>query len=81
MIADYCLAGLMAPVYIGTTPYAFFLALPLIVVIAVVYKATKLEKIEFVSFVRESFLLFCSIVVFMVVAAIIIFAVMKLTIG
>jgi hypothetical protein len=81
MIADYCLAGFMAPVHIGTTPYAFFLALPLIAVIAVAYKATKMEKIEFMSFVRESFILFCSIVVFMIVAAIVIFTVMKLTIG
>ena len=81
MIADYCLAGFMAPVYIGTTAYAFFLALPLIAVIAVAYKATKMEKIEFVSFVRESVILFGSIVAFMIVAAIIIFAVMKLTIG
>jgi hypothetical protein len=78
---DYCLAGFMAPVYIGTTANAFFFALPLIAVIAVAYKATKIDKIEFVSFVRESFLLFCSIVVFMVVAAIVIFAVMKLVIG
>jgi hypothetical protein len=81
MIADYCLAGFMAPVYIGTTGYSFFLALPLIAVIAVAYKATKMEKIEFVSFVRESFVLFGSIVVFMIVAAIVIYAFMRLTIG
>jgi membrane protease YdiL (CAAX protease family) len=75
------LASFTSPVHIGTTPYAFLLALPLIAIIAVVYKATKLEKIELISFVRESFLLFGSIVVFMVLTAVCVFVFMKLTIG
>ena len=62
----YCLAGFMAPVYIGTTPKAFLLALPLIAVI---------------SFIRETSLLFGSILAFMVLAAIGIFIFMKLTVG
>jgi hypothetical protein len=78
---DCCLAGFMAPVYIGTTPKAFLLALPLLAVIAVVYKAIKMEKIEFMPFVRESFLLFGSILVFMIVTAAVIFAVMKIIVG
>ena len=77
----YCLAGFMLPVHIGTSPKAFLLALPLIAVIAIVYKATKMEKIELVSFVRETFLLFGSILVFMVLTAIGIFIFMKLTVG
>ncbi len=76
-----CLAGFMAPVHIGTTPLAFLLALPLIAVIAVVYKAIKLEEIKFVPFVWQVFLLFCSIIVFMVLTAIALFVFMKLTIG
>lgn len=71
----------MLPVHIGTSPKAFLLALPLIAVIAIVYKATKMEKIELVSFVRETFLLFGSILVFMVLTAIGIFIFMKLTVG
>jgi hypothetical protein len=78
---DCCLAGFMAPVHIGTTPLAFLLALPLIAVIAVVYKATKLEEIKFGPFVWQVFLLFCSIVVFMVLTAIALFVFIKLTIG
>ncbi|MFA5292620.1 MAG: hypothetical protein WC496_06245 [Phycisphaerae bacterium] len=78
---DYCLAGFMAPINIGTTPQAFLLALPLITVIAVVYKATKLEKITLVSFLRETVLLFGSILAFMVLTAIVIFLIMKLTVG
>ncbi|MBU1260929.1 MAG: hypothetical protein KJ757_06205 [Planctomycetes bacterium] len=78
---DYCLAGFMAPVYIGTTPQAFLLALPLIAVISVVYKATKMEEIKFAPFVWQVFLLFCSIIVFMVLTAIVLFVFMKLTVG
>jgi hypothetical protein len=71
----------MAPVHIGTTARAFLLALPLIAVIAIVYKATKLNEIKFVSFVREVFLLFGSILVFMIITAIVTFVIMKLAIG
>lgn len=78
---DYCLAGFMSPVYIGTTPQAFLLALPLIAVISIVYKATKIEEIKFLPFVWQVSLLFCSIVVFMVLTAIAIFVIMKLIIG
>ncbi len=76
-----CLAGFLAPVYIGTTPAAFLLALPLIAVIAVAYKAIKLEKLEVITFVRESSILFGSIVAFMVLTAVIIYAVMKVIVG
>lgn len=78
---DCCLAGFMTPVYIGTTPQAFLLALPLIAVISIVYKAIKMEEIKFAPFVWQVFLLFCSILVFMVLTAIAIFVVMKLTVG
>jgi hypothetical protein len=71
----------MAPVHIGTTARAFLLALPLIAVIAIVYKAIKLNEIKFVSFVREVFLLFGSILVFMIITAIVTFVIMKLAIG
>ncbi len=75
------LASFTAPIHIGTTPYSFLLALPLIAIIAIVYKATKMEKIELVPFIRESFLLFGSILIFMVLTAIGIFVFMKLTTG
>jgi hypothetical protein len=80
-IEQFILASFTSPVHIGTTPYSFLLALPLIAVVAVVYKATKMEKIELVPFVRESFLLFGSILIFMVLTAIGIFIFMKLTTG
>jgi hypothetical protein len=81
LLSQYILAGFTSPVYIGTTAKALLLALPLIAVISIVYKALKLDEIKFVSFLREAFLLFGSILVFMILAAIIIFVIMKLVIG
>jgi hypothetical protein len=78
---QYLLAGFTSPVYIGTTAKALFLALPLIAVISIVYKAIKVEEIKFASFLRESILLFGSIVAFMIVTAIVIFVIMKAVIG
>ncbi|MGA2915679.1 MAG: hypothetical protein ABSE89_06605 [Sedimentisphaerales bacterium] len=80
-ICQYVLAGFMSPVYIGTTAKALLLALPLIAVISIVYKATKLEEIKLVSFLRETFLLFSSILVFMIITAVVIFVIMKAVIG
>jgi len=81
LLCQYVLAGFTSPVYIGTTAKALLLALPLIAVISIVYKAIKVEEIKFASFLREVFLLFGSIVAFMIVTAIVIFAIMKAVIG
>jgi len=75
------LASFVSPVEIGTTPGSLLLAIPLIAVIAVVYKATKLEKIELRSFVRESAILFGSIAVFMALTAVGFYLILKLSIG
>lgn len=81
ILCQYILAGFMSPVHIGTTAKALLLALPLIAVISIVYKAIKLEKIKFVSFLREVFLLSGSILAFMIITAIVIFIIMKSVIG
>jgi hypothetical protein len=81
LLSQYVLAGFMAPVHIGTTALAFLLALPLIAVIAIVYKAIKLDEIKLVSFVCETLLLFGSILIFMVITAIVFFMIMKAVIG
>ena len=81
LLCQYVLAGFTSPVYIGTTAKALLLALPLIAVISTVYKAIKVEEIKFASFLRESILLFGSIVAFMIITAIVIFAIMKAVIG
>ncbi len=60
---------------IGTDPASMLWLVPLVVSIAVVYKATKVHRIRPWPFAKESAVLFGSIVVFIVVAAIILYGV------
>jgi len=62
-------ASFVAPERLGTTPATVLCLLPLAASIAVVYKATKLETLEPVEFVKEVAALFGSIVVFVAVSA------------
>ena len=66
----WLLATFLTPEHIGTTPTSMLWALPLIISISVVYKATKVYRIK-KSFIKESMVLAGSIVVFLAVAAII----------
>jgi hypothetical protein len=69
--ATILLAGFLSPEYIGTTPASMFWLLPLIVSIAVVYKATKVEKIDNILFLKESLMLLGSIFLFMVLIGVV----------
>jgi hypothetical protein len=60
---------------IGTNPQSMLWLLPLTVAIAVVYKATKLPKITARSFIKESAILFGSIVLFIIITAFVLYAV------
>ena len=71
----------MVPMDIGTTAKGLLLALPLIAVIAIVYKAIKVDELKLVSFLKEVFLLFGSILVFMIVTAVVLFVIMKAVVG
>ncbi|MDD5459786.1 MAG: hypothetical protein PHF37_10390 [Phycisphaerae bacterium] len=64
------LASFTSPIFIGTDPYSMLWLFPLALAIATVYKATKVDKIKFADFAREVTLLFLSIVVFIVAAAV-----------
>ncbi len=61
------------PMRIGTDAASMLWLLPLVVSIAVVYKATKVHRIRPWPFAKEAAVLFGSIVVFLVVAAIILY--------
>ena len=74
----FVLASFTAPVEIGTTPASMLLMLPLVAAIAVAYKATKVEKITASNFLKESAILFGSIIVFMGVTALVLYAFTKL---
>ena len=69
------LGSFTTPMRIGTDPASVLWLLPLVVSISVVYKATKVYKIQAWPFTKESAVLFGSIVVFIVVAAVILFGV------
>ena len=78
---NYILAGFMAPVHIGTNPYSLLLALPLIAVIAVAYKATKIDEIKLWNFMGQCLILFGSIAIFMAVIAVALYIVVRITVG
>ena len=64
------LGSFTTPMRIGTDPASMLWLLPLVVSIAVVYKSTKVYRIEPWPFARESAVLVGSIIVFIVVAAV-----------
>jgi hypothetical protein len=73
--ASLLLASFTMPEQIGTTPLSMLWLLPLVASIAVVYKATKLPEIKAANFIKESVVLFGSIVIFMFVIAFILYAI------
>ena len=62
------------PERIGVTPYSMLWLLPLVASISIVYKSTTLPKIRFANFVKESVVLFGSIVIFMAITALVLVA-------
>lgn len=74
LISAFVIATFTTPENVGVNPQSMLWLLPLAGAIAVVYKATKVPKIKAVSFLKESLLLFGSIVVFMLVTALVLFA-------
>ncbi len=72
-VVQIMLGSFTTPMRIGTSPASMFWLLPLVAVIAVVYKATKVHRIRLKPFVRESAVLFGSIIVFIGVAALILY--------
>ena len=75
------MASFTAPEEIGTNVQSLLLLLPLLAAVSVVYKATKLSKITAITFLKESVLLFGSIVVFMVATALVLCVVAWLVMG
>ena len=69
------------PEIFGPSPLSMLWLLPLVAAIAVIYKATKLPVIKANNFIRESAILFVSIVAFIVVSALTLHALAWLIIG
>jgi hypothetical protein len=69
------IATFTVPERIGTTPQSLLWLLPLTAAITVVYKTTKLPEMKLVPFIKESAVLFGSIVVFIILTALALYAV------
>ncbi len=80
-LAADIMAQFRVPEEIGTNPRSLLMVLPLLVAIAVVYKATKVPKVTVGNFLKETMLLFGSIFVFMMITALVLAAVAWLIIG
>lgn len=73
MINEIILAGFSKPEVIGVNPQSMLWLLPLVMAIAIVYKATKIPKIKAMHFIKEVVVLFGSIVIFMSLTAVVLF--------
>ena len=73
-IAAFVMSTFTTPENISVNPKSMLWLLPLVAAISVVYKTTKLPKIRFAHFVKESVILFGSIVVFMAITALVLVA-------
>jgi hypothetical protein len=69
------MATFTMPEKITTDPQSMLWLLPLVAAIAIVYKATKLPEIKIANFLKESVVLFGSIVVFMFVTALVLYSI------
>jgi hypothetical protein len=73
-VAVFILVSFTSPEKISTNPQSMLWLLPLVASIVVVYKATKVPTVKISSFLKEAVILFGSIVVFMVVTALVLYA-------
>ena len=65
---------------VPTSVWGLLWALPISLSIAVIYKAVKLESLETRFFIREVILLFATIIGFLILAAVCLLIIAKLTI-
>ena len=71
VITTLILANFTMPERVGVTGLSMLWLLPLALSIAVVYKATKVREVRAVNFIKESVVLFASVVVFMLITAVV----------
>ena len=73
-IADFVMATFTAPENIQTNPQSMLWLLPLVAAIAAAYKATKLPTITAGVFLKEVAILSGSIVAFVIITALVLYA-------
>jgi hypothetical protein len=70
----FTMATFSSPELIRANPQAMLWLLPLAAAVAIVYKATKLHTFTAGTFVKETALLFVSIVGFIIITALVLYA-------
>jgi len=65
----FVIATFTVPEKFGASPQSMLWLLPLVAAIAIIYKATKVPAIKAGSFIKEVMILFGSIIVFIIIAA------------
>ena len=73
-VSSVVVATFVAPEELGTNPSSMLWLLPLAASISVAYKATKLPTIRAGNFIKESVVLFLSIVVFIIISVLVLYA-------
>jgi hypothetical protein len=68
------ISSFTAPERLGTNPQTMLLLLPLTAAIAIVYKVTKMQTFTTASFIKEVLILSGSIVIFISIIALALFA-------
>ena len=76
--AIFVMATFTVPEEVGINPQGLLMMLPLVAAIAVVYKATKLSTITVDKLLKEAAVLFGSIIIFMGIAALVLYALARL---
>jgi len=74
IIAAFVIATFTVPENIGANPQVLLWLLPLTAAIVIVYKATKLPTITAGTFLKETAVLFGSIVIFIILIALVLYA-------
>jgi type VI protein secretion system component VasK len=74
-LSDLIIANFRTPEEIGVTAQSMLWLLPLVASIVVVYKATKVPQVKARHFLKETVVLFGSIVIFMLVTALVLLAI------
>lgn len=64
------LATFTSPETIRTNPQSMLWILPLVAAISIIYKTIKLQKITAAGFLKETVILFGSIIIFIIAAAV-----------
>ncbi len=68
-MTTFLVATFTAPQEIGINPQSLLWLLPLVTVISIIYKATKVKTLKVGNFLKEVGALFVSIIVFMAITA------------